>query len=75
MAYMETAATTQKKVFLNPQKLKKKISFYKLAQYMNTNSSTVYSWENCIPQWRIPVIEEFCKKTGVDISDCYEAEQ
>ena len=65
----------QRKVFLNPQKLKKTISFCKLAQFMGTNSSTLYSWEKRVPEWRTPVLEEFCKKTGVDISDCYEAEQ
>lgn len=62
-------------MMLNPKKLKKKISFYKLAKFMKTSTSTLYSWEKRVPEWRIPVIEEFCKKTGVDISDCYEAEQ
>lgn len=64
------------KMILNPKKLKEKISFYKLANEANIPISTVYSWgKSGIPQWRIPVIEEFCRKTGVDISDCYEAEQ
>lgn len=62
----------QKTVVLSPAKLKRKVSFYKLARALGTNSSTLYSWTDRVPEWRIPPILSYCRANGIDISDCYE---
>lgn len=59
---------------LNLKKLKKKVTFYTLAKAMNIPLSTIYSWKNSIPKWRINDIIAACEKMGVDISDCLEGE-
>lgn len=59
-------------MILNPMKLKKKVSFYRLAKILKTAPSTLYSWKDKVPEWRIPPIEAYCQEQGIDISDCYE---
>jgi len=60
---------------LNPEKLKKKISFYKLAKALKISLSTAYSWKTIIPAWRVDAIAGYCAEQNIDISDCYEGEK
>lgn len=61
---------------LNWRKVFKKVTPYALGKAMNISLSTVYSWKKTeIPLWRIAAIQEACYKMGIDISDCYEAEE
>lgn len=59
-------------MILNPKKLKQKVSFYRLAKILKTAPSTLYSWVDKVPEWRIQPIEAYCLEQGIDISDCYE---
>lgn len=49
----------------------------KAAKIFNVPISTVQYWQrkNSVPAWRISAIQEACNKMGIDISDCYEAEE
>lgn len=62
-------------MILNPEKLRKRISFYRLAKILKTSPSTVYSWKNKVPDWRVWAIETYCQEQGINISDCYEPEE
>lgn len=55
---------------INFEKLRKKITPYKLAKAMSVPLTTVYSWKNKIPAWRIDSILNTCQKLGIDVSDC-----
>lgn len=59
---------------INLKKLKRKVPFYQLAKKMKVTSSTLYSWKDKIPYWRVPAVIKACKELGVDISDCIEEE-
>lgn len=61
-------------MIIKAEKLKKKIQFNKLAKKMKVTSSTLYSWKDKIPYWRVPAVMKACKELGVDISDCIEEE-
>lgn len=60
---------------LNPEKLKKKVSFYKLAKALKIPFSTVYTWKKIIPAWRTDAIVQYCAAENIDITDCYEGEK
>lgn len=59
---------------INLKKLRQKITLSHLAKDANIPLSTVYSWKDKIPAWRIPAIEEYCRINNIDISDCYEGD-
>jgi hypothetical protein len=61
-------------MILNPDKLRKKVSLYRLAQELKTAPSTLYSWKIRVPRWRVAAIEAYCEAHDIDISDCYEEE-
>lgn len=59
---------------INLEKLRKKITFFRLAKAMDIPLSTVYSWKTKIPAWRLAAIEDYCRANDIDISDCFEKE-
>lgn len=57
---------------INFEKLRKKITPYKLAKEMSIPLTTVYSWKEKVPAWRTESVLATCAKLGVDISECKE---
>lgn len=54
------------------EKIKKKTTLYKLAKTMQVPLSTVYSWKDKIPAWRVGDVIKALDKLKINISECEE---